>query len=119
MSHFAEINKEGIVLRVIVAEQDFIDSGLVGDPKNWIQTSYNTIGGVNKKGGSPLRKNFAGVDYTYDKDRDAFLAPQPYQSWILDEKSCLWNAPIPYPLDNKNYEWDEKTLSWKEIILQK
>ena len=104
MSHFAEIDKDGKVLRVIVAEQAFINSGLVGDAFNWIQTSYNRN----------FRKNYAGGGYTYDKTRDAFIAPQPYPSWALDEGTCLWDAPTPYPDDGKFYNWDEDTTSWKE-----
>ena len=90
MSHFAEIDKNNVVLRVIVAEQDFIDSGAVGNPENWIQTSYNTIGGVHTKGGQPLRKNYACIGYTYDKARDAFIPPKPSKDVTLDEKTCQW-----------------------------
>jgi len=123
MSHFAEINKDGIVQRVIVAEQDFIDSGVVGDANNWVQTSYNTRGGVHyapnssePDGGIALRKNYAGKGYTYDKTRDAFIEPKPsFPSWSLDEDTCQWKAPIPYPDDDKRYDWDEDTTSWKEI----
>ena len=104
MSHFAEINKNGIVQRVIVAEQDFINSGVVGDSFNWVQTSYN----------NNFRKNYAGKGYTYDKTKDAFIAPQPYPSWELDEDTCHWTAPIPYPDDGKIYDWDEDTTSWGE-----
>lgn len=93
MSHFAEINKEGTVLRVIVAEQDFIDSGQVGDPKNWIQTSYNTKGGKHTQGGTPLRKNYAGVGYKYDKNRDAFIPPVVEDDCVLNEETCLWESP--------------------------
>ena len=121
MSHFAEINGNNIVQRVIVAEQDFIDSGAMGDSKNWIQTSYNTQGGVHysanfveSDGGVALRKNYAGVGYTYDKTRDAFVPPKPQLSWVLDEDTCLWNAPTSYPDDGKVYDWDEATTSWKE-----
>ena len=122
MSHFAEINNENIVQRVIVAEQDFINSGKVGDPNNWIQTSYNTRKGVHyapnssePDGGIALRKNYAGVGYTYDETRDAFIPPQQYPSWTLDEDTCLWSPPTPYPEDGKKYMWDEDTTSWKEI----
>ena len=122
MSHFAKINSDGIVQKVLVAEQDFIDSGAVGDASNWVQTSYNTRGGVHyapnsnePDGGVALRKNYAGLGYTYDSDKDAFIAPKPYPSWELDEDTCLWNAPIPYPADGKDYSWDEDTTSWKEI----
>lgn len=92
MSHFAEIDENGVVKRVIVAEQDFIDSGKVGDPKNWVQTSYNTIRGKHRLGGTPLRKNYAGVGYTYDKERDAFIPPAPknIEAFDFDEEACIW-----------------------------
>jgi len=93
MSHFAEVDSTNIVLRVIVAEQDFIDSGAVGDPTHWIQTSYNTRGGVHLHGGTPLRKNYAGAGDTYDPGRDAFIPPSPFPSWVLDETTCQWVAP--------------------------
>jgi hypothetical protein len=115
MAHFAEV-VNGIVRRVIVAEQDFIDSGAVGIPSRWVQTSYNTYGGVHKLGGTPLRKNYAGVGYTYDEQRDAFIPPRPYQSWNLNEDTCLWESPIPYPNDNKPYLWNETTGSWEEVV---
>lgn len=113
MSHFAEI-ENGIVKRVIVAEQDFIDSGAVGDTKNWIQTSYNTAGGVHKLNGTPLRKNYAGVGYTYDKARDAFIPPKQFESFVLNEQTCTWDAPKPIPRDGKFYDWDEAKLDWVE-----
>jgi len=109
MSHFAKI-ENGIVTQVIVAEQDVIDSGLFGT--GWIQTSYNTYGGVHKNGGIPLRKNYAGIGYTYDANRDAFIPPQPYASWVLNENTCCWNAPTSMPTDGKMYVWNESTLSW-------
>ena len=122
MSHFAEINSENIVQRVLVAEQEFIDSGVVGDANNWIQTSYNTHGGVHyapnsdtPDGGVALRKNYAGVGHTYDVTRDAFIAPQTYPSWTLDEDTCQWNAPVAYPDDDKMYTWDEENTQWKEV----
>ena len=93
MSHFAYVNAKGIVEQVIVAEQDVIDSGLFGSPSSWVQTSYNTYGGVHANGGVPLRKNYAGIGFTYDSVRDAFIPPKPYNSWILDENTCLWNPP--------------------------
>ena len=105
MSHFAEIDKDNVVQRVIVAEQDFINSGAVGDSFNWVQTSYN----------NNFRKNYAGVGYTYDKTRDAFIAPKPYPSWMLDDDTCKWNAPTAHPDDDKQYSWDEDTTSWKEM----
>ena len=123
MSYFAELDSENIVIRVIAADQDFIDSGKVGDPNNWVQTSYNTRGGVHyapnsntPDGGVALRKNYAGVGYTYDETRDAFIFPKPYPSWILDEDTCNWDAPTPMPDDGKIYYWDEDTTSWKEKV---
>ena len=78
----------------------------------WKQTSYNTVGGVHKLGGIPLRKNHAGVGYIYDEDRDAFIAPKPFNSWVLNESTCLWNAPVAYPTDGAKYKWNEQILSW-------
>jgi hypothetical protein len=111
MSHFAKV-ENGIVTQVIVAEQDVIDSGLFGT--GWVQTSYNTRGGQHPEG-RPLRKNYAGVGYTYDVARDAFISPQPYASWILNDATCLWEAPTPEPMDDKRYTWDEASLSWVEF----
>lgn len=114
MSHFAKVENT-IVTQVIVAEQDFIDSGAVGDPSLWVQTSYNTKAGVHVNGGTPLRKNFAGIGYTYDKTLDAFIPPKPYASWVLDENTCQWNSPIPHPNDGKEYQWDEVSQSWVQV----
>ena len=116
MSHFAHITN-GIVDQVIVAEQDIIDSGAVGPASEWVQTSYNTKGGQHPEG-RPLRKNYAGLGYTYDAARDAFIAPKPFASWVLDDATCLWNAPVAMPADGKIYSWDEATTSWKEVQLQ-
>ena len=115
MSHFAKV-ENGIVVQVLVIEQDVVDTGLFGAPASWVQTSYNTYAGVHVNGGSPLRKNYAGLGYTYDSERDAFYAPQPYPSWILNEDSCVWESPVtmPDPVDGKYYTWDEETLSWIE-----
>ena len=110
MSHFAKV-ENGFVTEVIVAEHDFINSGAVGNPSLWIQTSYNTHGGQHPEG-RPLRKNYAGVGFIYDPVKDAFYAPQPYPSWTLNEETCLWDSPIPYPTDGENYYWNEPTLSW-------
>ena len=116
MSNFAKIDKDGIVQKVIVIEQDVLDSGNWGDPSNWIQTSYNTRRGIHyapnssePDGGIALRKNYAGKGYTYDKTRDAFIEPKPlFPSWSLDEDTCQWNPPIPCPFDGKGpYKWDE------------
>ena len=112
MSHFAKV-ENGIVTQVIVAEQDVIDLGLFGT--GWVQTSYNTYGGVHRNGGTPLRKNYAGAGYTYDLGRDAFIPPKPYASWTLNETTCLWDAPTPMPADDKRYTWDEPTTSWVEV----
>jgi hypothetical protein len=114
MSHFAKV-ENGIVTQVIVAEQDVIDSGLFGT--GWVQTSYNTHGGVHANGGTPLRKNYAGLGYSYDSGRDAFIPPQPFQSWTLNETTCLWDAPTPMPTDGKRYTWDEATTSWVEVTV--
>ena len=81
----------------------------------WKQTSYNTHGGVHSSGGTPFRKNHAGIGYTYDEDRDAFIPPKPYNSWVLNENSCLWQSPIPYPQDNNKYSWNEQNQSWDLI----
>jgi hypothetical protein len=116
MSHFAKI-ENGTVTQVIVVEQDVLDTGLFGDPSLWVQTSYNTLGGRHVLGGTPLRKNYAGVGYTYDSERDAFIPPKIYNSWTLNEDTCLWEAPTPMPDDGKMYSWDEDTLSWIEIPL--
>lgn len=113
MTHFAKV-ENGTVTQVIVAEQEFIDSGHVGDPSQWIQTSYNTRNGVNLNGGTPLRKNFAGVGYTYDADLDAFIPPKIIESWIIDEDTGQWRAPVDYPTDGKTYYWHEEDLSWIE-----
>ena len=122
MSHFAEINSDNIVQSVLVIDQETVNTGAGGSPDNWVQTSYNTRGGVHyapnshtPDGGVALRKNYAGKGYTYDKTRDAFIAPKPsYSSWKLNEDSCQWEAPIPYPDDGKSYNWDEDTTSWIE-----
>lgn len=114
MSHFAKV-EDGIVTQVIVAEQDVIDSGLFGT--GWVQTSYNTQGGVHLLGGTPLRKNYAGIGYSYDEGRDAFIPPKPFNSWTLNEGTCLWDAPTPMPTDGKTYSWDEDSTSWVEITI--
>lgn len=110
MAHFAKIEND-IVTNVIVAEEDFVQT-LEGE---WIQTSYNTKGGVHLLGGTPLRKNFAGIGYVYDRVRDAFYEPQPFPSWTLNEDRCVWESPVQYPTDGKSYDWDESELNWKEI----
>ena len=116
MSHFAQIDENNVVTQVLVIEQDVVDSGLFGDPASWIQTSYNTHGGVHTLGGTPLRKNYAGIGYTYDATRDAFIPPKPFSSWVLNEDSCLWDAPTPMPVEEgKIFVWNEDTTSWVEF----
>jgi hypothetical protein len=121
MAHFAEIDGEGTVLRVLVVAddqeargQEFLadDLSLGG---TWKKTSYNTAGGVHANGGTPYRKNYAGIGFKYDAVKDAFIPPKPFASWILDVETCLWNAPTPMPTDDKLYVWDEPTTSWKEV----
>jgi hypothetical protein len=113
MAHFAKVI-DSIVTEVLVIEQDVIDTGLFGDPALWVQTSYNTHGGQHPEG-RPLRKNYAGIGYTYDAERDAFIPPQPFASWTLNDDACLWDAPTAYPDDGKLYRWDETTLAWVEV----
>jgi len=126
MSHFAQV-VNGTVAQVIVAEQDFINSGAVGDPNQWVQTSYNTYAGVHRNGGTPLRKNYAGIGMVYDSGRDAFYAPQPYASWTLDETTCLWKSPVDQPAivqptteaDGTGWTWDEATVNWISVTIPK
>jgi len=92
---------------------DFLTK-LTGYPV-WKQTSYNTHGGIHNNGGTPLRKNHAGIGYTYDEDRDAFIPPKPYQSWILNEDTCLWNTPVAMPINDNRYTWNESTLTWNIV----
>jgi hypothetical protein len=113
MAHFAKVNN-GIVEQVIVAEPEFFDTFVDSSPGQWIQTSYNTYGGVHSNGGTPLRKNYAGIGFTYDRERDAFIPPKPYASWTLNDDTCLWNAPTPMPTEGGPYTWDEPTTSWVE-----
>jgi hypothetical protein len=115
MAHFAQIDANNIVTQVLVIEQDVVNTGLFGEPSSFVQTSYNTHGGVHTLGGTPLRKNYAGIGYTYDASRDAFIPPKPYNSWVLNETTCLWDAPIAMPTDEKMYSWDENTVNWVEI----
>jgi hypothetical protein len=109
MAHFAKVI-DGIVEQVIVAEQDFIDS--LNDGNIWIQTSFNTKGGEHLLGGTPLRKNYANGGFTYDEERDAFIPPKPYESWTLNEETCLWNPPIQRPEEQIPYFWDEENQNW-------
>jgi hypothetical protein len=113
MSHFAKVNN-GIVEQVIVAEPEFFDTFVDTSPGEWIQTSYNTHGGQHPEA-RPLRKNYAGIGYTYDRERDAFIPPKPFASWVLNEDTCLWGAPVAMPDDGGMYEWDESTTSWVAV----
>lgn len=113
MAHYAYLNQDNIVTSVIVGKDENnlgIDWEAYYGAK---RTSYNTVGGVHLLGGVPFRKNYAGIGYTYDQQRDAFIPPQPFQSWILNEETCLWEAPVSKP--DGNWWWDESTTSWKEI----
>jgi len=117
MAHFAKLNEQNIVMQVIVvANEELLDNGIESEEKgiafcqslfggNWIQTSYNR----------KIRKNYAGIGYTYDSQRDAFIAPQPYSSWTLNEETCKWDPPVSMPIDGKLYQWNEATKNWIEV----
>ena len=124
MAHFAKLNSENIVEKVLVVSNEVATNeqagvnflnNLLKTNDTWKQTSYNTVGGVHKLGGIPFRKNYAGVGYKYDESRDAFISPKPYNSWTLNETSCSWEAPTPYPNDGNLYIWDEENLRWNLI----
>jgi hypothetical protein len=116
MAHWAEIDENNIVLRVTVGRNEDPNEGYDWIMENlggtWLKTSYNTNGGVHSLGGAPLRKNFAMPGYTYDEEKDAFIAPKPYASWIFDEESCTWNPPTPMPEDDEYYVWSEEDINW-------
>jgi len=112
MSHFAKV-VDGLVTQVIVAEPEFFDTFVDSSPGTWIQTSYNTHAGVHPEG-RPLRKNYAGIGYTYDAGRDAFIPPKPYSKWVLNEQTCTWDAPTQPPNDNKMYRWNDAAGNWEE-----
>lgn len=123
MAHFAKV-ENGLVTEVIVAEKDFIDSGAIGEPSLWIQTSYNTRGGIyyepNSDVPSPdqskaLRGNYAGIGYVYDSVNDIFYAIQPYPSWTLNTTTWTWDSPIPYPSDDGIYNWNEYAQEWVKV----
>lgn len=120
MGHYAKVT-DGVVQQVIVASAEFFDTFVDNSPGEWIKTSYNTYGGVHYEPDSnvpsadqskALRKNYAGIGYTYDAQRDAFIPPKTFPSWTLDEETCLWVAPAPYPQDGNNYTWDETKQQW-------
>jgi hypothetical protein len=114
MGHFAKVSN-GIVQQVIVAEPEFFETFIDSSPGEWIKTSYNTRGGQHLLGGIPLRKNYAGIGYTYDRERDAFIPPKPFNSWILNKETCNWEAPVEYPDINSEYKWNEEVLNWELI----
>ena len=115
MAHYAKVT-DGIVTKVIVAEADFFNTFIDDSAGEWIQTSYNTHGGQHTLGGTPLRKNFAGICFTYDREKYAFIPPQPFASWTLNETTCLWEAPVTYPDDGKMYIWNESITNWTEVV---
>ena len=118
MAHYAVLNMNNVVTEIIVGKNENDTN------TNWElyyqniktqickRTSYNTLGGVHKNGGTPFRKNYASIGYTYDEIRDAFIPPKPYESWVLNEDSCLWEAPVEYPNDGEQYNWNEETQTW-------
>ena len=116
MGHYAKV-VNGIVTQVIVAESEFFQTFVDSSPGEWIQTSYNTRGGVHVLGHMPLRKNYAGIGYTYDRERDAFIPPQPYPSWTLNEDTCTWDPPYPMPpiTDEYGYVWNEEEHVWEQM----
>ncbi|CAB4166588.1 hypothetical protein UFOVP837_34 [uncultured Caudovirales phage] len=129
MAHYVKV-VDGLVVNGIVAEREFFDTFVDSSPGTWVKTSYNIRGGVyyDPTTGEPhvdqagmisadegrQRKNYAGINYTYDSVRDAFIPPKPYASWLLNEDTCLWDAPVAYPTDGKRYTWDEATTNWVE-----
>ncbi len=116
MAHYAKV-LNGIVKQVMVAEEDFMNNFVDTDPGQWIQTSYNTYGGEHQLGGTPLRKNFAGIGFSYDKQLDAFIPPKPYESWTLNNTTCLWEPPVSIPDDFQTvtYEWNETDQTWDTV----
>jgi hypothetical protein len=115
MSHYAKV-VDGKVTQVIVAEADFFDTFVDSSPGQWLQTSYRTQGNQHPEG-KPLRGNYAGIGYTYDATNDVFYAPQPFASWVLNQSTWLWEAPVAMPTDGKPYEWSEADQAWKEIAV--
>ena len=119
MAHFAKLDENNVVIEVIVTDNNAPNEGLDWLQERlggtWVQTSYNTYGGVHLSEGEPFRKNFAGIGFSYDEEKDAFIPPKPYDSWVIDEETCLWEAPIPYPTDEKSYEWNESIVNWVEV----
>jgi len=121
MAHWAELDENNIVTRVLVGSNEDPDEGYQWLIDNlggtWVKTSYNTQGGVHSLGGTPLRKNYAGIGYSYDSGRDAFIPPKPFNSWLLNEDTCLWDAPTPYPTDGQMYSGVEEDLNWQLVTV--
>ena len=124
MAHFAEIDENNIVVRVLVVGDDQEDRGQeflaedLGLGGTWKKTSYNTIAGEHRDGGTPFRKNYAGIGYTFDAVRDAFIPPKPYDSWVLNEDTCVWDAPVAMPVEEgKLFTWNEELGNWEEVVL--
>ena len=124
MATFAKIGSGNIVEQVVAVSNEVATTeqagveflqNLYNDTATWKQTSYNTYGGVHSLDGTPFRKNFAGVGYTYDETKNAFIAPKPYASWVLNDDTCLWESPVAYPDDDKLYTWNEDTTSWDAV----
>jgi hypothetical protein len=123
MAHFAEIDEDGVVLRVLVVDDSYDDDAsgqqFLAETCNlggiWKKTSYNTNSNTHKLNGTPFRGNYAGIGMIYDADLDIFISPKPHQSWFLNEETCRWEAPTPMPEDGKLYQWDEATLAWVEL----
>ena len=118
MAHYAFLNQSNIVTEVIVGKNEGEEGINLEQQYSSFRgqlckrTSFNTIGGIHQLGGTPFRKNYAGIGYTYDEDRDAFIPPKPFNSWILNETNCFWEAPVAYPQDDNKYTWNESTLTW-------
>jgi hypothetical protein len=119
MAHYAFLDENNIVTEVITGKEEgnFNWEQQYGSFRGQLckRTSYNTIGGVHQLGGTPFRKNYAGIGYIYDEDRDAFIPPKPFNSWVLNEDTCLWEAPVAYPQDGNNYKWNETNLNWELV----
>ena len=125
MAHFAKLDENNIVTQVIVVSNEIATSENAGvtfinnlykTSDTWKQTSYNTVKNTHSLGGTPFRKNYACVGYTYDASKDAFIPPKPFNSWVLDETTCWWEAPVAYPSDGKEYDWDEDNTQWVEGV---
>jgi hypothetical protein len=117
MAHYAELDENNVVIRVIPGVDESMDGEAIYQAETgrvWKRTSYNTMNGVHMQGGTPFRKNYAGIGHTYDAQRDAFIPPKPFPSWVLNEDTCVWNPPVAQPIDAV-YEWDESIVNWKKV----